>query len=318
MFETIQRVLVTGCAGYLGRNLIPTLREQVPHGGLVGTSRRAQAPEVEHQLDVYASADLSSVDATRNLIEFARPGLVIHLATGRAGTLERLLRANVVATDNLLRSVREVAGNDVRVVVVGSSAEIGFCRNEDLPLAESAICEPVNDYGVSKLSQSHLARAAYLSYGQPTVRVRLFNLLGPSLPATLLPGRCVELLKANLSAINKVRLSFGNLETRRDYTDVRDVCRAISLAARFGRVGALYHIGSGRAFSGYEIVRGLAAEAGVEVECETDEAWAKRREAVPVQIADSRLAERELSWCPHITFSQSIKEMWQCALAKSE
>jgi GDP-4-dehydro-6-deoxy-D-mannose reductase len=315
VFETFQRVLVTGCAGYLGRNLIPMLREQVLRGGLVGTSRRAQAPEVEHQLDAYASADLFSADATRNLIESTRPGLVIHLATGRAGTLEQLLRANVVATDNLLRAVREVTGNDVRVVVVGSSAEIGFCRDEDLPLAESAICEPVNDYGVSKLSQSYLARASYLSYGQSTVRVRAFNLVGPGLSATLLPGRCVELLKANLSARNKVRLSFGNLETRRDYTDARDVCRAILLAARFGRVGALYHIGSGKAFSGYEVVRGLAAEAGVEVECETDETWAKRGEALPVQIADSRLAERELSWRPQITFRQSIKDMWQHALA---
>ncbi len=215
-----------------------------------------------------------------------------------------------------MRSVREVRGRDIRVIVVGSSAEIGFCRDEDLPLAEGATCEPVDDYGVSKLSQSLLARAAYLSHGQSTIRVRLFNLLGPHLPATLLPGRCVELLKANLPGTNKVRLSFGNLETRRDYTDVRDVCRAILLAARFGRCGALYHIGSGRAFTGYDVVRGLAAEAGVEVECETDETWANRREAVPVQIADSRLAERELSWCPQITFRQSIKDMWQYAPRK--
>jgi nucleoside-diphosphate-sugar epimerase len=313
VFEAFQRVLVTGCAGFLGRNLIPILRQQVSVGGLIGTSLRMQAPEVEPQLDAYEPADLYRPAEVSKLIEVTRPDLVIHLAVARSGTLEDLLRTNVVATDNLLRSMREIRGNDLRVVVVGSSAEIGFCRNEDLPLAESAICEPVNDYGISKLAQSYLARAAYLAHDQPTIRVRLFNLLGPGLPATLLPGRCVQLLKSNAGG-KKVRLSFGNLETRRDYTDVRDVCRGILLAARLGRAGGLYHLGSGRAFTGSEVVSALAAEAGVEVECEPDEAWVNRTEAVPVQVADSRLAERELSWSPGVSFSQSIKDMWRCAV----
>jgi len=283
-----------------------------------GTSRRREIPELKSLLDGYTPADLTSPDDTTRLVKAARPDLVIHLAGQRTGTLEQLLLSNVVATDNLLRSVRELRGHDMRVVVVGSSAEIGLCRDEDLPLAEGATCQPINDYGVSKLAQSHLVHALYLSHGQSTVRVRLFNLLGPHLPSTLLPGRCAELLKTGLSNPNKVTLSLGNLETRRDYLDVRDACRAILLAAKFGRSGALYHIGSGRAVSGRKVVDALAAEAGIEVECETNQTQADRWEGVSVQIADARLAERELCWHPKITFKQSIQDMWRWSLGSKD
>ncbi len=313
MLEMWQRVLVTGCAGYLGRSLMPILREQISQGRIFGTSRRVEVSGLKTILDEYAPADLSSQDEAMRLVEAAHPDLVIHLASLRTGTLEQLLRANVVATDNLLRSVRAIGGSDVRVVVVGSSAEIGFCRDEDLPLAEGARCEPVDDYGISKLSQSFLARLAHFSHGQSVVRVRPFNLLGPQLPATLLPGRCVELLRTKTSDGHKPKLSFGNLNTRRDYTDVRDVSRGILLAARYGRSGALYHLGSGRAFSGREVIAALAAAADIEVECETEENPGPRSEGVPVQVADARLAEREISWSPGIAFERSIEDMWRCA-----
>lgn len=304
---------MTGCAGFLGRSLIPILREHVGGGGLFGTSRRARAPELENLLDAYVPADLSSHGAARGLIESARPDVIFHLASARAGTLAQLLQSNVVATDDLLRCARE-AGGGARVIVVGSSAEIGYCREEDLPLAEDAPCRPVDDYGVSKLCQSYAAQAAHLSHGQAVIRVRLFNLLGPHLPETLLPGRCVQLLKANRDARRAVRLSFGNLDTRRDYTDVRDICRALLLAARLGRGGALYHVGSGRAVSGREVVGALAAEAGLEVECETTHGGGGGA-FVPVQVADAGLAARALSWSPAITFEQSVREMWRCAVA---
>lgn len=309
-----QSALVTGCAGFIGRSLIPILREHVGGGGLYGTSRRERAPESEHLLDAYVPADLSSSDEARGLIESARPEVIFHLASARSGTLTQMLQSNVVATDNLLRCVREAGEGGARVIVVGSSAEIGYCRAEDLPLAEDAPCQPVDDYGVSKLSQSYVAQAAHLSHGQAVIRVRLFNLLGPHLPETLLPGRCVQLLKENRDAGHAIMLSFGNLDTRRDYTDVRDACHAIVLAARLGRSGALYHVGSGKAVSGREVVGALAAEAGLEVECETNQSVGGGV-LVPVQVADAGLAARELSWSLGITFEQSARDMWRCAVA---
>jgi GDP-4-dehydro-6-deoxy-D-mannose reductase len=298
---------VTGCSGFVARSLIGVLRARGER--IYGTSRRTHPSAIAPLLDHYAAADLSSADEARAIVASAAPDLVIHLASRRTGSLAELLRANAIATDNLLRAVRDERGLDVRVVVVGSSAEVGFCGDKGLPIAEDFVCQPVDDYGVSKLAQSSVAHAAYLAHGQSVVRIRPFNLIGPGLPSTLLPGRCVELIKDHLTPAKKVSLCLGNLDTSRDYTDVRDVCRAILLVAERGESGALYHVGSGRAVSGHEVVRAIAEAAGVEVEYDTIPR-ADGRAAVPIQIADAGRAQRELDWHPEISFEQSIRDMW--------
>jgi nucleoside-diphosphate-sugar epimerase len=301
---------VTGCTGYVGSHLIPLLRDRVPNGRIFGASRGLPAPDTARLLDEHVCLDLTNEQGVCKAITVLQPDLVIHLASPRFGSLAELLRTNVAGLDNLLRAVR-CQSVPTLTVVIGSAAEIGRCLPEELPLRETAVCRPVDDYGIAKHAQSLLSQAAYLRFGQAVIRVRLFNLLGPGLPETLLPGRCVRLMAENANVPGSARLAFRNLTARRDYTDVRDACAAITLAARHGVPGKLYHIGSGRSLSGIEIVRGLAAAAGAVTDGIEQEVTPGDPPLVPDQRSESMLASRELGWRPQVTLTQSFEDMWR-------
>jgi GDP-4-dehydro-6-deoxy-D-mannose reductase len=311
-FRTMsQRILVTGSTGLLGRSLVRFIAEHAAGSRVFGTSRAAPAPDILRLLERHHMADLTSREETRMLVAAIEPDVIVHTASRRAGTLEQLFAANVLATDHLVESVRAGAGG--RIIIVGSSAEIGFCDESDLPLAEDARCRPVDHYGVTKLAQSALAHAAHLRHAARIVRLRLFNLTGPHLPPTLLPGRCAQLLAERLGDATTGPLAFGSLAARRDYTDVRDVCRAILLALGGARDGRLYHIGSGEARDGHEVVGAFLKAAAGELGELTYTELRAETPAVPAQIADATLAAAELGWRAEITFEQSVRDAWETA-----
>src|SRR5262249_17292588 len=118
---------------------------------------------------------------------------------------------------------------------------------------------------------------------------------------------CVHLLAQQALVPHSAPLAFGNLSAQRDYTDVRDACEALALAARQGRPGCLYHVGTGRALSGREIVRGLLAVAEPHTGPLTFEEREEEPPAVPVQCVDPTLAAKELDWRPRIALEQSLE-----------
>lgn len=310
-----KRILITGCTGTIGGHLIPILRAHLSSSRIVGTARRLPSAARRALLDEYHAADLGSRAEVEALLQQVRPDAVMHLAAQRGGELLELFRANVLATDYLLTAMREQGahGNDTPVVVVGSASEIGACESRHLPLDEDAPCRPVDAHGVTKSAQSLAAQAAFLRHGQCVIRARVFNLLGPALPATLLPGRCVQLLDEIARGDRTRHLEFADLSARRDYTDVRDVCHALLLTLQNGKPGRLYHIGSGQALSGRELVEAVLEAAIPDTGPVTFTAKETPRGgiAVPIQIADARRAARELGWRPEIPLARSIEEMWR-------
>ena len=313
-----KRILIVGCTGYVGSNLIPALRAHLPGALLFGTSRGEPSSSLLEQLDGHTRLDLTDAEQVDNAVAALRPDVTVHLASPRAGDLAHLLHLYVTGLANLLRAVREHALPSALTLVVGSSAEIGYCLPTDLPLAESAPCRPIDDYGIAKQTQALLAQAAGVRYLQPVIRVRLFNLLGPGLPASLLPGRCVRLLAQHARGSRTGPIEFGNLSTQRDYTDVRDACEAMALAMRFGSPGRLYHVGTGQSLSGTEIVQGLINAGSRQLpavafsEADGDPPY------LPIQRADSTLARQELGWQPRISLQQAFADMWEQALSEED
>ena len=312
-----QRILVAGCTGTIGSHLLPVLRAQFPGARLFGVSRGAPNSQIAAALDAHFPLDLIREDEVNTVVAAVRPDVTIHLASPRMGSLIQMLHSHVDGMANLLKAVRDHAGPRSLSVVVGSAAEIGRCLHDELPLRESAVCRPLDDYGVAKQAQAVFAQAIGERYGQAVVRVRLFNLLGPGLPPTLLSGRCVRLLAQNALVPDSVPFTFGSLSAVRDYTDVRDVCEALALAVRRGRPGRLYHIGTGNALSGTAVVRGLMAAAGSHmlplnlIECDDCPP------VIPIQSADSTLARKDLGWQPRLEPCQSFTDMWRHALAET-
>lgn len=305
------RILVIGYSGFVGPWVLAELRRRFPQAVLFGAARRpACCARGTVRPDRSFVMDLRTRQSIEEVLGAARPDAVVHLASLKSAPLEDLLDVNVAGAERLLTALARIAPS-ARAVVVGSSAELGRPSGLDLPIDEEARCEPVDAYGITKLAQSAVARRQFL-LGQDVVQVRSFNLFGPGVPDILLAGRCVRQLRAAAATQGPVELSFGPLETRRDYVDVRDLARAIALALTKGRPGMLYHIGSGVSRSGFELVDALVRESGLrEVTCRA--ATPTEPPLVPWQTADSRRAAAMLGWVPSIGWGESIRDIWNDA-----
>ena len=245
-----ERALVTGGTGFIGRQLE---RELADDGFEVIAVGRP-------------GGDVTDPRAMRRLVAEARPTHVFHLAGIREGELDELLRINVCGTVNVLEAVAAEAPA-ARVLVVGSAAEYGETSRE--PVEEDHPLQPVTDYGVAKTAQELAAAAVGTRRGLHLTRVRLFNVLGPGEPTSFVASAIAGRIAAIEAGTARPPLRTGDLTTKRDFVDVRDVAHALRLAVIRGEAGAVYNVCSGTATPIRRLVEELIAVAGLDIAVES-------------------------------------------------
>ncbi|HEX5622256.1 MAG TPA: GDP-mannose 4,6-dehydratase [Solirubrobacteraceae bacterium] len=233
---------MTGASGFAGRHLTAACADQE----VVGLSR--------------AVCDLRDAEATRAAIADALPAVVYHLAArAHVGESWRdphgTLDDNLTMALNVLEAVRAHAP-DATVVAVASGEVYG--TPERLPVDETAPLRPQNPYAVSKAAADLLAGMYADAHGLRVIRARAFNHAGPGQEPTYAIASF-----ARQAAQGAERIVTGNPDTRRDYTDVRDVVRAYRLLAERAEPG-VYNVCSGRTASTSELVRMLGVEHDVD------------------------------------------------------
>lgn len=227
------RALVVGASGFVGRHLIAHLRDAGDE--VTGSDRASGGP------------DICDADAIREHIVSLHPEVVYHLAgqsdVARSWTHPiETYRINVEGLINVLAACREA--NVQRVVVVTSADVYGRVTPDQLPLDEETPMRPVSPYGASKVAADYTCLQAYLGHGMHVVRARPFTHIGPGqsdrFVASALASR---IAKAERDGLDEIPV--GTLDTRRDFTDVRDVVRAYRLLALHGEPGEAYNICTG-------------------------------------------------------------------------
>jgi GDP-4-dehydro-6-deoxy-D-mannose reductase len=292
---------VTGGGGFVGRHLLDHLKA----GG-----ERPLAPD-------RAELDLLDEDATRNAIRVAQPGVVFHLAAVASvarsweAPKETLLQ-NVAMTVNVLEAIRlEAPGASVVLV---SSGEV-YGPPEHLPTDEGAPLRPQNPYAVSKAA-CDLAGGQYADAGGlAVVRARAFNHAGPGQSDEYVIGTLTrQVAEAELAGRDAVVLRVGNVQARRDFTDVRDVVRAYAGLA--GRPGGAYNVCRGSSVSVGEIIEMLRTAARVDVRYEVDPARVRPHEVMDIRGSAERL-RAETGWVPEIPLERTVAdalEAWRVEL----
>jgi GDP-4-dehydro-6-deoxy-D-mannose reductase len=241
-----ERALVTGGTGFIGQRLE---RELVDNGFEVTAVGRS-------------SGDVTDPQAMRRLVAEILPTHVFHLAGVRDGALDELLRINVWGTVNVLEAVAAEAPA-ARVLVAGSAAEYGETTRE--PVDEDHPLRPVTDYGVAKTAQELAAAAVAARRRLHLTLVRLFNVLGPGEPTSFVASAIAGRIAAIQAGTARPPLRTGDLSTRRDFVDVRDVARALRLAATHGEAAAVYNVCSGTAIPIRTLVEELLSVAGLDI-----------------------------------------------------
>jgi GDP-4-dehydro-6-deoxy-D-mannose reductase len=299
------RALITGASGFAGAWLC---RECAAAGDeVVALSRRSAVPAGGGR---GVSVDLCDGPAVDEAIRAAAPDVVYHLAAlssvGRSWQAPaRTLGENVGAAVNLLEAVRRRAP-EARVVWV-SSCEV-YGEPVSLPIPESAPVAPANPYAVSKAAGEQLCEVYAASYGLRIVRARPFSHSCPGQrPIFLLSSLARQAAEGRRSGASRLRILTGNGDTRRDFTDVRDIVRAYRLLAA-GTGGGVYNVSSGHSVSAAEQVALLGGlVAPIEVEHVVDPAQVRAHEVMDLRGDHSRLTDAT-GWRPEIPFTQTMAD----------
>ncbi|HWD73502.1 MAG TPA: GDP-mannose 4,6-dehydratase [Solirubrobacteraceae bacterium] len=322
------RALITGASGFAGSWLC---RECAAAGDeVVAVSRRGTVPDGS---GVALAVDLRDAGAVHDAMHSARPDVVYHLAAltsvGRsweepAQTLSENARTSV----NLLEALRGLGG-DVRIVWV-SSCEV-YGEPAVLPAAEDAALQPANPYAVSKLSAELLAQLYADAHGLQIVRARPFSHSGPGQrPIFLLSNLAQQAAAGRREGVSRLRIVTGNPDTRRDFTDVRDVVRAYRLLGtrlpeprpdgHAGSASPVYNVSSGVSVSAREQVALLAELiAPIEVELVVDPKRVRAHEVMDLRGDPSRLTAAT-DWRPRIPLRQTMLDTiawWEQQPARS-
>jgi GDP-4-dehydro-6-deoxy-D-mannose reductase len=301
-------ILVTGAGGFAGGHLLALLTQasDAPTAvvGWIRPGRRAPSAGRGVRLEEVDLLDRAAVHAAMARI---RPAAVYHCAgaahVGRAWeNTEQTFAVNVRATHHLLDAL-EAAGTPVRVLIPSSAlvyAGAGRALTEDEPLL------PDNPYGVSKLAQELLGR-----HSGDRVHVliaRAFNHIGPGQnPMFATAGfarRIADIERGQWAP----EISVGNLDARRDLTDVRDTVRAYRLIVERGEPGRAYNVCSGRAFAIGELLDRLIAKARVPVTIRPDPARYRPND-LPLLLGDPSRIQDELGWRPEIPIDRTLDDL---------
>jgi GDP-4-dehydro-6-deoxy-D-mannose reductase len=311
----VKRVLITGSGGFVGRILGASL---VADGfDVVGADLEATSDPIDTRAcNLENQADLG------RLLDDVAPEWIVHLAAqssaGRSfDEPHATIRNNLLPALHLLDYLRE-HGSKARLLVVGSADVYGAVPKEALPIAESQLPRPANPYALSKWLQEETCRQYASLYGIDVVMTRSFNHTGAGQRDTfVLPSFARQIAEIRLGR-RDARVEVGNIEIERDFSDVRDVCRAYRQLLEAGRTGVIYNVCSGTSHSLRTLLEKLAALAGVEIDIVVDE---KRVRPVDMEVlrGDHSLLTRDTGWQPAIPIEdtlQSLLDYWAVELAQ--
>lgn len=295
------KVIITGINGFVGQHL---MRELTDHGhDVIGMGLGPADDQVAHLVSEYLSVDL------RRYWPAVDCDAIVHLAALSAvgpsfKDPQLYIESNSAPMTHLGEALLAVPKR-VRVVVISTGAVYGGA--ETRPLDEGASTVPSSPYIVSKLV-TEAQSSYYRRRGLDILVMRPFNHLGP--------GQATGFLLPDLvsGVVNWMQTGeavlVGNLHTRRDYTDVRDVARAYRLALEAPRINKpVLNVCSGKSVSGLEILQMVARALAVEQpDVEVDES--KLRPGDPEEVrGDNTAIMQSLGWQPSIPVSQSVWDM---------
>jgi len=306
-------VLLTGAAGFVGRH-VATLLDGLGHE-VIGVGRRAAAagrgPGSQTDYRAHALADEVAVG---RVVREVRPERVLHLAADASvaaswgdpkGTLDR----NLAGAHAVLAAVREHAP-EAGVLLACSGEEYGAVPLERLPIGEEEPLRPQNPYAVSKAAIDLLGGFFADAHGLRVLRARAFNHAGPGQSDAYVVSsfaRQVAEAEARTEAgAEPGTVLTGNLDARRDVTDVRDVARAYWTALEAGLTGPV-NVCSERAPRVADLLAGLLENAGTRVAHRADPARSRPSEVAEVRGSARRLTEAT-GWRPEIPLERTLAD----------
>jgi GDP-4-dehydro-6-deoxy-D-mannose reductase len=299
------RVLITGGTGFVGTHLIQLLKSRNYSIAVVasGGGSSAEGGVEYHELDI------RDRDGVYSSVREVNPHQIFHLAGISAIDASwedpRLtFEVNVLGAYNLFEAAMSQKSAP-RILNVSTSQVYAPAAGM---LSEDTVIGPDNPYAASKV----MAELLMVQYRRHTaggiITARSFNHTGPGQAANfVLPSIAKQFVEIELK-MRPPRLSLGNIEVMRDFTDVRDTVRAYCMLLDSGRTGEVYNVCSGYAVRLAEVIQVFESVVGIKVTIETSPERVRPNEVIHI-CGDPRKIQRETGWRREIPLEKTIRDL---------
>jgi len=347
-----RNVLITGCTGFVGSWLAESLNEggSKVHG-LIRRQANPSTRNIDHliadgKIELHRG-DLNDTGSMVNVMKEIKPDVIFHLAAQSFVPHSFFspvdtFQTNVMGTTNVLEAVK-IVDKGIKVHFAGSSEEYGLVVTDDahyermldrykvilpapgldehgkvipeIPIKETNPLRTVgtSPYGCSKRMAENICRTYASCYDMKVYVTRAFNHTGPRRGREFVSSRITEQVAEGIKK-GKKEIVLGNLESVRDFTDVRDVVRGYMSTVEKGVAGDVYNLCSGRAVSIKELMEMAVSIAKEDFGLKHDMRYVAdekllRPTDLPILIGDYSKANKELGWKPEIGLEKTIKDM---------
>ena len=293
----------------MGTHLIRFLNSDTAKISVIasGDSKSRQEPEpgVEYyDLDIRNAADVQQ--AVREI----SPDQIYHLAGVSAvdvswKTPRLTFEVNVLGTYNLFEAGMSLP-SPPRILNV-STSQVYAASNEIL--TETSQLGPDNPYAASKAMAELLQVQYRKSMDGGIVTARSFNHTGPGQTTNFVLPSIAKQFAEMEAGLRAPSLTVGNIEVKRDFTDVRDVVRAYSALMEKGRAGEVYNVCSGSAVRLVDCIRKFESIAGFSIQINTDPERVRSNEVSQIR-GDCTKIRSETGWCPQIPLEKTIQDLF--------
>ena len=335
------RVLITGITGMAGSFLAEYLAQHHPDVEVFGTFRwRSKLDNLQDlrnrgQINILdegqritdqaslrrvarrgqitvIDCELQDASAVRGVIRAVQPDRIFHLAaqsfvptswTAPAATLTN----NIIPQVNLFEAVRE-ARLDPVFHIAGSSEEYGLVYPDEAPISETNPLRPLSPYAVSKVTQDTLAIQYFRSYGLRCIVTRGFNHTGPRRGQVFVESTFAKQIAQIEAGLQDPVLHCGDLDSKRDWTDVHDMVRAYWLATEHCTPGEVYNIGRGSCMRIGDMLDVLLSHTSTEISIEQDPTRLRPSD-VRLLWANVDKFKQATGWEPVIPFERTMQDL---------
>ncbi|OGG29331.1 GDP-mannose 4,6-dehydratase [Candidatus Gottesmanbacteria bacterium RIFCSPLOWO2_01_FULL_46_9] len=308
-----KKAFISGIAGFVGSHLAELLLSEgyEVYGFVRPRSKTDNIESIINQLHL-EDADLLDTHSLYATISRIKPDYIFHLAAQSFVPTSWVspsvtLEVNVVGSANLFEAVR-MAGIDPVIQIACSSEEYGLVKPDEVPIKETNPLRPLSPYAVSKVAMDYLGYQYFQSYKIRIVRTRGFNHTGPRRGDTFAESNFAKQVALIEKGKQDAVIHVGNLDAKRDYTDVRDMVRAYVLSVEKCDPGDVYNICSGSSIQIGDMLKLLLSMSKVKVAVRPDPAR-MRPSDVPVLLGDNSKFVTKTGWKLEIPFKKTMEDL---------
>lgn len=306
------KVLITGITGFVGSHMAEYLIENHTDVQIYGIKRWRSKMDnlkgLEKKIN-FIECDIKDAHNVYDIINKIKPDKIFHLAAqsyvpASWESPSETFEINIVGQCNLLEAVRKLKNNDYNpyIQIACSSEEYGLVNQEEIPIRETNPLRPLSPYAVSKIAQDFMGYQYFRSYGLNIIRSRAFNHSGPRRGEVFVDSNFAKQIVEIERGFREPIISVGNLDTIRDFTDVRDIVRAYWIATDKCKPGEVYNISSGVGYKIKDVLDKLISLSTVKDIKIRNDPERMRPSDVPVLIGDFSKFKRVTNWEPQISY----------------